>query len=109
MYNRVGIDLVYLPGFKETLRRQDDTFLSKIFHPTELVDKSPENLAAIFAAKEATIKVLGFIPESWLSIEIKHLKTGAPTVSILNNKKIKLSLSISHEHDYVIAVVLSYK
>jgi holo-[acyl-carrier protein] synthase len=107
---RIGIDIVFLPRFKKVLEKQDERFVSRVFHPTELKKESSESLAAIFAAKEAVIKALGLPAESWLSIEVSHNQSGEPLVRLIKTRsfpRTQLRLSISHEKDYVVAVVLA--
>src|ERR1022692_689389 len=81
---RVGVDLVALADVMASVERFGDRYLQRIFTPHEIaccrLDLGPrdpvrryslESLAARFAAKEATVKVLrpiGPRPE-WRSIE----------------------------------------
>ena len=78
---RVGVDLVVVAEVAEAVGRFGDRYLHRLFTPHELdccrVDAvhggySMQSLAARFAAKEATVKVLrpvGARPE-WRSIEV---------------------------------------
>lgn len=104
-----GVDLVYLPRFKRSLKNGGENFLMRVFHETELRRHLPgeqhRHLAGIFAAKESIIKALGLSTDSWHEIHITNHKNGAPTVQI-ENYKLKIencSLSISHDENYVIA------
>lgn len=113
-----GIDLVYIPRFKKTLKSGGENFLRRVFHETELVHPGGviQHLAGIFAAKESIIKALGLPTDSWHEIRITHHKNGAPRVQIENcplrrieASKLKIencSLSISHDGNYVIAQFL---
>ena len=97
---RVGNDIVRIKRIAEL---KEET-LNKIFHKTELIrNKKPENLAGIFAAKEACKKIFNEL--NWLDIEIKKKNNGKPVLEI--NKKIKdYDISISHDGDYEIAIVV---
>lgn len=101
-----GVDLVYIPRFKNTIKKTDRTFLSKVFHPSELKNMDLEHLAGIFAAKEAVMKALELQPGNWLEIEIRYKLNGRPFVEVSERleKKIKdISVGISHDKDYAIA------
>lgn len=98
----LGIDLVYLPEFKE---RITDSLLDKVFLPVELSqNKSQESLAGIFGAKEAFFKAIGK-KENWLEVWIEKDQHGKPSlVSTLT--KAKTQVSISHAGEYVVAIVM---
>jgi|TARA_B100001971_G_C18265688_1_gene592061 holo-[acyl-carrier-protein] synthase len=98
---KTGCDIVEIKRLSNLKKEA----LDKIFHKTELSNK-PENLAGIFAAKEACKKVFNNL--DWLDIEIKKKRTGKP-ILILNekiNNIISYDLSISHDKNYAIAVVV---
>ncbi|MBI2327065.1 holo-ACP synthase [Candidatus Curtissbacteria bacterium] len=104
MQIKSGIDLVFLPKFRKTLSRGGSSFLKRVYLESELEDKREEHLAGIFAAKEAVMKALGLPKGSWQDIEITYRQNGAPIVRIMNYEvRIKDSLSISHDGDYVVA------
>lgn len=118
---KTGVDIVYLPRFKETLRRGGEAFLKRVFLEDELVHLElvhleggialhlrgviVEHLAGVFAAKEAVIKALNLPTDSWHSIKVSNSPSGQPKVQILNFQLSTLnsSLSISHDGNYVIA------
>ena len=99
---KIGNDIVQI----KRIANLDDKTKNKIFHKSELTrNKKPENLAGIFAAKEACKKVFNDL--DWLDIEIKKKKNGKPTLEI--NKQIEnYDLSISHDGGFAIAVVVFY-
>lgn len=81
-----------------------------IFTVEELKNQSAEHLAGIFAAKEAAIKALRLKPKSWHQIEVKKERDGSPKLILYGTvtQKIKeLRLSISHDGDYALAVVIA--
>lgn len=108
----IGVDLIKIKRFK-TIDRDNFKFWDKVFTEEEWLycfnkfDYS-QSLAGIFAAKEAVSKALGLNSQKYLSkINILHDKFGRPIVDIENNKKIKISVSISHESEYVVAVAIA--
>ena len=102
-----GVDLVYIPRFKKSLRSGGENFLRRVFLEAELTHPGGgiTHLAGIFAAKEAIIKTLSLPVDSFHDIKVVNKPSGAPTVEITNYKLpiTNYSLSISHDGDYVIA------
>lgn len=102
-----GIDLIYLPRFKKSLKNGGEKFLQRVFLPAELTRTDPDHLAGIFAAKEAVIKTLSLPGDSWHSIKVTNLPSGAPKVEVeIENLKLEIencSLSIAHDGNYIIA------
>ena len=109
---RTGIDLVYVPRLAALL--ENASFLQRAFQPSELRDMRPEHLAGVFAAKEACFKALGRAP-CWLATAVDTQRgqaeaEGKPRLSlspeIAPPGLLSLDLSISHEGDYAVAVVV---
>jgi holo-[acyl-carrier protein] synthase len=107
-----GVDLVYLPRFKKSLKNGGENFLRRVYHEQELKKTDTPHLAGIFAAKEAVIKALSLPTNSWHDIFIIHKPDGQPQVEIINlpagkaglkSLIVSHSLSISHDGNYVIA------
>ena len=100
---KIGIDLV-------KIEKLNNAALEKLFNKTEL-EQNPrkESLAGIFAAKEAFFKALGR-KEDWLQVWVEKSKSGEPkmfsTLVDSKNKIHKIHLSISHEDDLAIAIVI---
>jgi len=123
MAMRVGIDLVSVDSVRESIREHGDRYLKRIYTEGELSDcHTPqgivaERLAARFAAKEATLKVLRPVDEGipWRTIEV--VRQGAGWVEVeLSGRAADLAaegglsdfaLSISHEADYASAIVIA--
>ncbi len=122
----VGIDLVDVPRFQQTLDRQGQAFLKKIAHSEEL-DHAPspssiesakvEYWAGRFAAKEAFSKALGTgIGKNFSLNEMGVIKaqSGAPVAvvsqrlqTMLNERSVsKIHVSISHTGQNAIAMVI---
>jgi len=107
----VGNDLVCLSNFEPSLT---DLFKKKVYTPAEIAycDQFAEPLlryASTWAAKEAVykaIKQLNAQPIGWKKIEISREKpSGIPTVILHQNPgRYKISLSISHDGDYIWAI-----
>jgi holo-[acyl-carrier protein] synthase len=120
---RVGIDLATVPDVADTLDRHGDRYLDRFFTPHEVAccrtewGLSAASLAARWAAKEATIKVLR--PEGrspgWRSIEVRRQPGGACELQLsgvaaelaVGAGITSLSLSMTHEGLYAAAIVLA--
>ena len=110
----VGNDLVYLPDFKLSLT---DLFKKKVYTPAEvdyceLFDDSLLRYASTWAAKEAVYKAVKQLDATTLTfkkIEILREKPGGRPFVILHkpNGRFKISLTISHDGDYIWAVALT--
>ena len=110
----VGNDLVYLPDFKLSLT---DLFKKKVYTPAEvdyceLFDDSLLRYASTWAAKEAVYKAVKQLDAATLpfkKIEILREKPGGRPFVILHkpNGRFKISLTISHDGDYIWAVALT--
>ena len=118
---RIGADLMRVESVAESLRHFGARYLRRIYTEAEIsycTHSAPEmlrRLSARFAAKEATLKVLR--PRQhwldWRSIEV--IKTpggwcelqlhGAADQLCEQAGILSLSVSLSHEADYALAVV----
>jgi len=120
---RVGTDLCSVDQVAESIDRFGDRYLERVYTPDELsyCSSSPtqrnERLAARFAAKEATVKVLrtaGSRPE-WRSIEIVRDPEGWCDIRLTGSAAtlaesagiVSLAVSMSHENDLASAVVIA--
>ena len=108
----IGIDIVEIERFRVKNYKKNKNFYEKIFAKSEidycLKFKDPyPHFAGKFAVKEAVIKS---IPDKipFLDIKTSNSKHG-PIVSIVGNlvKKYSFLVSISHEKEYAIVVVIS--
>ena len=114
MIRGIGTDIVKVNRF-ECL---DESFLSRIFTGTEIEEakrrqKPAEFYASRFAAKEAFSKALGtgFRSFSPVDVEVVEDNLGKPSFRLHGNAKLFSSelpvfLSISHEDEYAIAMVV---
>ena len=84
----VGVDVVDVPRFALAMTRHP-RLVGRLFTDQEQDDakKSPERLAARFAAKEAVLKTLrvGIGGTTWHSIELHRSPDGAPSVQLHGN------------------------
>lgn len=119
---RCGVDLVKVPRIREAIEKHGDSFLNKIFSRGEIEyceshqHRKFEHYAGRFAAKEAFYKAIS--PKDarirFKDIEVKHLPNGAPEFFIPPEERVRLGLSeshsiavsLSHDTDYAVAVVL---
>ena len=106
--NSIGIDLVYIPEFERRLLQSGGA--EKAFTTTELSqNKTPEALAGVFAAKEAFMKAIGRKID-WQEVWVEKQNNGQPLLaSLVLSQEVKASVSISHDGDYAIAVVMVEK
>ncbi len=119
----IGTDIIEIDRIKNSIKKNGDRFLSKIYTPTEIKyceskANKYQHLAARFAAKEAVYKALvtGWQEKlSWQEIEIFNEPTGMPRVTMCGKLKEFLSddkslkISISHSENYVVCVAIIYK
>jgi holo-[acyl-carrier protein] synthase len=119
----VGVDLVAVDEVQSAVAHFGDRYLSRVFTEHELAcatgkgEVRARHLAARFAAKEATMKVLGpgdRLP-AWQSIEVHQDESGRCTLRLYGHaselaKRARLSdfaLSLSHEGNLATAVVFA--
>ncbi|RYD72216.1 MAG: holo-ACP synthase [Sphingobacteriales bacterium] len=109
----IGNDIVYLPDFEKTF---SELFKKKVYTENEVnycnqFDNALLRYASTWAAKEAVYKAIkqeNSNPLPFNSIEITRNKiAGKPSVHLLKwNMQPNISLSISHDGDYVWAVAI---
>jgi holo-[acyl-carrier protein] synthase len=127
---RVGVDLVPVVDVAESLERFGARYLERVFTPHEIEccrradartgERAPgysvESLAARFAAKEATLKVLrpvGWRPD-WRSIEVRRTSGGWCEIHLWGRAATlaaeagldELEVSLTHESMVAVAVVV---
>ena len=116
---RVGIDLVRAATVAASIAEHGDAYLRRVYTPQEVADckADPLRLAARFAAKEATMKVLAPAPDAavpWPSIEVVRNAPGAPSIRLHGPAAAlaatagltAFALSFTHEDEYAAAVVV---
>jgi holo-[acyl-carrier protein] synthase len=120
---RVGIDLVEVAQVDASMARFGDRYLHRLFTPHELACAQrghtfdAQTLAARFAAKEATIKVLrptGAQP-AWTSIELRRLPSGSCEIALSGRAAAmaesagitSMAVSVTHEASLAASVVVA--
>jgi len=120
---RVGIDLVCADAVRDSIRAHGEHYTRRVYSDRELADCrtataiDPERLAARFAAKEATFKVLrgGDQALPWRDVEVVRdrsgwvelLLTGRAATLAREAGISHLALSLTHERGLVAAVVVA--
>ena len=116
----VGVDIIEIDRVQRAAANSKGSFLKKVYTVTELEasENKSDNLAALFAAKEAVMKALGTGARGigWREIEILHNADGAPYVQLYGKASMKaqeigisqFALSLSHSKEYAIAMVVGY-
>lgn len=120
---RVGTDLVAVDSVRESLSAHAEHYLRRIYTDREVEDCTtpngldPERLAARFAAKEATLKVLRPDDQGmpWTEIEVRRAPSGWVALELSGAAAAlaaeaglsELALSISHEGGFASAVVIA--
>lgn len=109
----VGIDVVAIQRFEETLERSP-SFLERVFTPAER-DRGPHSLAARWAAKEALAKALGAPAGlAWHDAEVITAADGRPSFAVRGTVQARIDqiggqsihVSLSHDAGIASAVVI---
>ncbi|MDP6548659.1 MAG: holo-ACP synthase [Dehalococcoidia bacterium] len=113
-----GVDIIEIPRVGQVLERYGQRFLDRVFTPREIAycRGRPPNLAARFAAKEATMKALGTGVRGvgWKDIEVVRQESGAPSIELHGRAGrraqrlgvLEVALSLSHSREYAVAFVV---
>jgi holo-[acyl-carrier protein] synthase len=113
-----GVDIIEISRVRRVLERYGQRFLERVYTSGEINycwGRAP-NLAARFAAKEATMKALGTGVRGvgWQDIEVVRQESGAPSIRLHARAKAcaqrlgvrEISLSLSHSQEYAVAFVV---
>lgn len=113
-----GVDIIEIDRIQRVLERWGDRFLRRIYTEEEAsyCRGRAQNLAARFAAKEATMKALGtgLRGVGWKDIEVVRNEAGAPSLVLHGRARVRaealgvreLALSLSHSRNYAVAFVV---
>ena len=114
-----GVDIIEISRVGRVLELYGTRFLRRIYTPDEIEycrGRAP-NLAARFAAKEATMKALGTGVRgvAWKDIEVIRQPSGAPSIKLYGRAKARarrlgvreIALSLSHSREYAVAFVVT--
>lgn len=105
---RIGTDIVHVPRLVSQVNELGDAFLSRVFTASELAacGGRVESLAARWAAKEAVIKAFGWELQSVDLTAIEVVGQGRPRLVLHGLEGTVVDVSLAHDGDYAIAVVL---
>lgn len=116
----IGIDLVSISRMEAVVGKWGDRFLRRVFTAGEVAysmskPNPARSLAARFAAKEAFFKAVsarGAMGVPLREIEVVITEGGAPAIEVHGKAALalggrKAALSISHDRDYAVAVVMT--
>jgi holo-[acyl-carrier protein] synthase len=119
MILRSGIDILEISRLDEINPAIRERFIARVYTTDEIAQarNHSDTLTGLFSAKEAVSKALGtgIGAVHWQDIEILHLPSGQPTVSLHGQAKIiadqlgltTWSVSISHDRDRVVALAVA--
>jgi holo-[acyl-carrier protein] synthase len=120
MRYRVGHDLVAVASVAEAIAEHGDRYLARLFTARERADcgVAPDRLAARFAAKEATLKLLRPGPSDsvpWTEIEVVRDPSGWVELELHGRAAalaavsgiVGFSVSLTHEAKFASAVVIA--
>jgi holo-[acyl-carrier protein] synthase len=115
----VGVDIVRIKRIQKAVEKWGDRFLHRVFSHYEIAychrKSNPyPSLSVRFAAKEAFIKAMGSRLSAFTDIEVVNDVHGKPAINaggkagvFLREHSLQQSLvSLSHEQEYAIAVVV---
>jgi holo-[acyl-carrier protein] synthase len=119
----LGTDLVAIPRLEAVLSRNRERFLGRVFTQAEQADclsraHPARHLAARLAAKEAAMKALGTgwgLGVRWQDVEVQSGFAMPPVLRLSGAAKARADargirqalVSLSHDGDYAIAVVVA--
>jgi len=113
-----GVDIIEIDRVRQVLERYGQRFLNRVFTPGEIeyCRGRASNLAARFAAKEATMKALGTGVRGggWKDIEVVRHDSRAPAIKLHKRGASRaqrlavheISISLSHSREYAVAFVV---
>jgi holo-[acyl-carrier protein] synthase len=110
---KTGIDITSVDRFRDLEYSQNLEFYAKIFDKVEieycLSFKDPYPVfGGKFAIKEAIQKILEK-PMNFLEIHTRHYANKAPKIEGELTKTYQIEVSISHEKNYAIGIVIAEK
>ncbi len=118
MQHYIGTDIIEIARIRQAMDRWGKRFLHRVYTEAELnmYDRRPHSLAAVFASKEAVMKVLGTGARGvgWRDIETCHHPSGKPFIKLNGRAKkeadklgIKeIDVSLAHSREYATATAI---
>jgi holo-[acyl-carrier protein] synthase len=117
----VGIDIIEIARVQRVLERHGERFLTRVYtaRERERYGRRVQELAARFAAKEATMKALGtgIRGVRWRDIEVLPNRRGKPIIVLHETAKRRAellglahwSISLTHSRGDAMAIVVASK
>jgi holo-[acyl-carrier protein] synthase len=114
----VGVDIAKFDRINKAYRRFGERFVNRVLGEEEQKlfarqSRPTQFLAGRFAGKEAFIKALGTVLQNrprWCDMEILPDSSGVPRIELASAdpclKDVRYHVSISHEHEYAVAMVV---
>lgn len=105
---RIGTDIVHIPRLAAQIDQLGPALLDRVFTADEQRDCTgrAQSLAARWAAKEAVIKACGWQLQNIDLTHIEVVNEGRPAVVLHGLDAQVLDVSLAHDGEYAIAVVL---
>ena len=123
MAYEIGVDIVEVGRIRESVHKDGERFLGRLFSAWELkycggkADPA-QHYAARFAAKEALVKAFGGNLEEngwrWPEVEVRNDANGKPAIELSGRAAARgkelgvvgIKLSLSHSREHAVAFVL---
>lgn len=121
----IGVDVIEIARIRETLERQGDRFLRRVYTQLEKdycnVRRDPvPHYAVRFAAKEAVFKALGTGWSGgirWQDVEVRREEGRAPTIMLYGQAEQRsrslgastIHVSLSHSRNSAVAIAILEK
>lgn len=110
----VGTDILEIERLRDTIERQGQPFLDKVFTPVEqeYCNQYSDRVlryAGRFCVKEAVMKSFGAgIGQGigWLDIEVTNAESGQPYARLAGRPETQVMISLSHCKTYATAVAI---
>jgi holo-[acyl-carrier protein] synthase len=118
MNTYIGTDIIEIWRVREIIEEWGERFLRRVYTESELdlYGRRAHTLAAIFASKEAVMKLLGTGARGvgWRDIETLHHPTGKPFIRLNGRAKkeadklgiTSIDVSLSHSREYAVATAV---
>lgn len=109
----MGTDIVSIERFRKMPYKSNKSFYKKIFSRSEIEyclarKNSSQHFAGKFAMKEAVIKSINYNLKM-KDVITTHISKNKPCVILRKKLPYTFLVSVSHEKDYAVAVVISLK
>jgi phosphopantetheine--protein transferase-like protein len=97
----LGIDLAFIPEFRERLADSSGKIVELAFRSSEIQSPQPGHFGGLWAAKEAVVKAAAATSSKWTDIVITRDGSGEPHARLGGEE---FAMSVAHRRDYAVAV-----